>query len=448
MADSDQILQLGIEEARNGNRDEARNLFELLTRQEPNNAQAWLWLAGVADNPDQRRAALQRVLELDPDNDMARKGLQAMGVATAAAPAAEVVTDADVAPSPVAPVVPVAPVEPDRPRSLDEEFADQLDSAFDDYDALPRAEAPRREETIDDAASGARVTTERPAVRSSRLEFDDDDEEPVRRGPHPLLWVLLALIGAVLLGFLVLSFLGGNGGTAGRPTNEPGAVPTSATGEQPTLAPGTGEQPTSATGEQPTLAPGTGEQPTSATGEQPTLAPGTGEQPTAATGEQPTAAPGTGEQPTAAAPSTPPEQANPAPAGVGTTVEGGGWSYTFPNASYAVYLGNQAGGQTAQGEFVHVLVNIANNTGTAQPVPADFFVLKDSQGRVFSAKPQVSSALVQRGINADLGMEDPVPANGTITSVYLVFDVAPDATGLVLFSRANTGQGWPVNPVR
>ena len=83
MADSDQILQLGIEEARNGNREAARNLFELLTRQEPDNAQAWLWLAGVADGPDQRREALQRVMALEPENEMARKGLQAMGAETA-----------------------------------------------------------------------------------------------------------------------------------------------------------------------------------------------------------------------------------------------------------------------------------------------------------------------------------------------------------------------------
>ncbi|HEU5089912.1 MAG TPA: tetratricopeptide repeat protein, partial [Roseiflexaceae bacterium] len=259
MADSDQILQLGIEEARNGNRDEARNLFELLTRQEPNNAQAWLWLAGVADNPDQRRAALQRVLELDPGNDMARKGLQAMGVATTVTPAEPV---AEVVPPIEEPVA--VPVEPDRPRSADEDFADQLDSAFDDYDALPRAQAPvRREETLDEEG-GARVTTERPSVRSSRLEFDDEDDEPVRRGPHPLLWVLVALIGAVLLGFIVLSLMGGGGGgTVGRPTSEATSeIATPAPGEATTV-PGVGEQPTTegATPGEATNVPGVGEQP-------------------------------------------------------------------------------------------------------------------------------------------------------------------------------------------
>lgn len=54
MADAKEILQLGIEAARDGNRDEARNLFGLLTKQDPTNIQAWLWLAGVSDNASQR----------------------------------------------------------------------------------------------------------------------------------------------------------------------------------------------------------------------------------------------------------------------------------------------------------------------------------------------------------------------------------------------------------
>ena len=80
MAESDSILQLGIEAARDGNREEARNLFRLLTRQDSGNAQAWLWLAGVAENRDERQGALERVVELDPSNEMAIKGLQALGV--------------------------------------------------------------------------------------------------------------------------------------------------------------------------------------------------------------------------------------------------------------------------------------------------------------------------------------------------------------------------------
>src|SRR6185295_3131036 len=134
MAESDTILQLGIDAAREGNREEARNLFGLLTRQEPDNLQAWLWLAGVADGPEERRAALERVLELDPTNEMASKGLHAMG----AAPAARA---EDWESAPRAATIPTAPA---RDLTDEERYAAELDSAFEDYDTVPKAEAPPR----------------------------------------------------------------------------------------------------------------------------------------------------------------------------------------------------------------------------------------------------------------------------------------------------------------
>ncbi|MEI6181368.1 MAG: hypothetical protein WCP31_11475, partial [Chloroflexales bacterium] len=80
MAEPESILQLGIEAAREGKKEEARQLFRLLTRQEPDNSQGWLWLAGVAENREERQNALERVLAFEPENEMALKGLQALGV--------------------------------------------------------------------------------------------------------------------------------------------------------------------------------------------------------------------------------------------------------------------------------------------------------------------------------------------------------------------------------
>ncbi len=420
MADPDQILQLGIEEARNGNREAARNLFELLTRQEPKNSQAWLWLAGVADGTDQRREALQHVLALDPSNDMARKGLQAMGVDT----------------SVTAPVAVSAMPEPEReparpaaPRSADEAFADELDLAFDDsYTAVPRAEAlPREVEVGGDgetsrrssmADRGDRPTMRRPSPRV-RVAAADDDDEPVRSGPSPLLWGILAVGAVIIVGWLLLQFLFPPGGTAQPDQPNVTAQPTSASG----------------TGAAPTVAPDS---------QLPTTIPAKPEATAAPANPEPTVAP-TEPQPTAVPTAPPPEQANPAPVAIGTTLQVNGWSYTYPNAAYAVALGNQVGGQTAQGTFVHVLTWVANGTGTGQPLAPDFFVLRDSQGRVYPALPKVSSALVNRGVNADVGMEDNIPANGVTTSVYLVFDVQPGATDLTLFARSNPGQGFKLN---
>jgi hypothetical protein len=446
MADSDQILQLGIDEARNGNREAARNLFELLTRQEPGNAQGWLWLAGVADGTDQRREALQHVLALDPENEMARKGLQAMGVAT---PTADVVSTA---PTVAAPAV----SEPVRVRSNDEAFADELDMAFDDdYSSIPRAEAPPRELEAEVGASGSSgsstdtarrdtsrrdstrrdsaTSADRPTLRrpSPRVRTPDPmgDDEPVRRGPSPLLWALAALIGIVLIIFIALNFFRGpDDTTANKPTSVTSGQVTPGITE-PTSSTGGAANPTQ-TGDQIT-------QPTADPALQPTADPAL--QPTADPALQPTAVPAP-PQPTV----IPAEAANPAPVGVGTVLQADGWNYTYPQANYAVVLGKQVNGQTAQGNFVHVLGWIANGTGKDQVLPADFFVLKDAQGRVYNALPSVSSALVARGATADIGLEDNVPANGVTTSVYLVFDVPSGATNLVLFARTNPTQGFKV----
>jgi hypothetical protein len=456
MAESDTILQLGIEAAREGNREEARNLFGLLTRQEPNNAQAWLWLAGVAEGPDQRRAALERVVELDPTNEMAIKGLQAMGVrpttqlGESAAPATEAPPPAESAPA--------------HDMTDEERYAQELDTAFDDYDALPRAEVPARPAPGDADASGDTLAAEpstgqatpggtareRSAARRATTPIpsgDDDDDylraDSSRRGLSPLMLGLIGLIVAVLLCVGLYPFiqrlLGGTGGTAASATatalaivGAPTLGPTSALPD--TGIDGTGSlTPTSELSGTGVLTETT---PTSET------APPTGtsapEQPA------PTAVP---QPPAGGAIPAPSANPNLQPVAIGEQLQANGWTYNYPNASYVLVLGKQVGNFTAQGTYLHVLVWVANNTGTNQPLPANFFALKDANNAVYLAAPQVSSVAVQRGLNADAGMEDPIPANGLPTSVYLVFDVAPGAPGLTLFASANNGQGWPLNIV-
>ena len=56
MADTESILQLGIDAARAGQKEEARDLFRLLTREKPDDPQAWLWLAGVSDDRAEKAA--------------------------------------------------------------------------------------------------------------------------------------------------------------------------------------------------------------------------------------------------------------------------------------------------------------------------------------------------------------------------------------------------------
>jgi len=447
MAESDTILQLGIEAAREGNREEARNLFGLLTRQEPDNAQAWLWLAGVADGPEQRRAALERAVELDPTNEMAVKGLQAMGVHPTVK-----LDEADV---PSAPAAAVAATAPERAMTDEERYAAELDSAFDDYDTVPRSETPRRdvgdtaemlagETAADRATPTGRSARERSAARraSTPIHSDDDDEMrvvPARR-PNNLLWLLVGLIALLLIGYLAFRFLNPSGPieTADNPTVIAAtAAAGSGAGQDGTAVPTTEGQSggtgvlTDTTDITPTttLTDTTGITPTT------TLTDTTGTPPV-----QPQPAP-QGQIP------APVANPNAQPVSLGTQLDANGWVFTYPDASYVLVRGQQIGSFTAKGTYLHVLVWVGNNTGTAQPIPAGYFALKDAQGTVYVGQPQVSSAAVQRGVNADAGMEDAIPANGVLTSVYLVFDVPPGAQGLFLFAAGKSDQGWPLNVV-
>jgi len=447
MAESDTILQLGIEAAREGNREEARNLFGLLTRQEPDNAQAWLWLAGVADGPEQRRAALERAVELDPSNEMAVKGLQAMGVH----PTAKL----DEAAVPSAPAAAFAAAEPERAMTDEERYAAELDSAFDDYDTVPRSETPRRDvddtaETLsgavaaDRAAASGRSARERSAARraSTPIRSGDDDDmrvAPVSR-PNNLLWLLVGLIALLLVGWLAYRFLFNRGGgteTAGNPTTVAAtASAAGGTGQEGTPVPTT-EGEAGGTG---VLTGTAGITPTALLTGTAGITPTTSLTDTTGTTPAPAPAP-QGQIP------APVANPNAQPVSIGTQLDANGWIYTYPDASYAVVRGKQIGSFTAQGTYLHVLAWVGNNTGTAQPIPAGFFALKDAQGNVYVGQPQVSSAAVQRGVNADAGMEDPIPANGALTSVYLVFDVPPGAQGLFLFAAGKSDQGWPLNVV-
>jgi hypothetical protein len=159
-------------------------------------------------------------------------------------------------------------------------------------------------------------------------------------------------------------------------------------------------------------------------------------------------------EPTAApteAPAAPADaaSANPAVVPPNTPLQSNNWTYNFATNAYATYISGASGGlQPQQGRTVIVLIQVSNNTGQAQPVPQDFFVLKDAQGRVYEPQPAASSIYINQyggaGIAADLSHEQPVPANDLTYSVPLVFDVPPDATDLVLFARSNPDQGWLV----
>ncbi len=74
----EELLKLAIAAARAGNRSSARLMFEQVLKQDKDNERAMMWLAKIADNKTERKQWLQRVLNVNPNNDAARDALKSM----------------------------------------------------------------------------------------------------------------------------------------------------------------------------------------------------------------------------------------------------------------------------------------------------------------------------------------------------------------------------------
>lgn len=75
----EELLQMGIRAAKSGNNDGARLFFEQVLNQDKRNERAMMWMAKLsANNRAERKKWLERVLEINPDNDGARDALKKM----------------------------------------------------------------------------------------------------------------------------------------------------------------------------------------------------------------------------------------------------------------------------------------------------------------------------------------------------------------------------------
>lgn len=63
-----------------GEKTRARDLLTRLLRMNPNNAEYWLWMSSVVESVKERTFCLKEVLRVDPQNQVARKGLILIGV--------------------------------------------------------------------------------------------------------------------------------------------------------------------------------------------------------------------------------------------------------------------------------------------------------------------------------------------------------------------------------
>jgi Tfp pilus assembly protein PilF len=58
-----------------GDKARALDLLMRVVSEDEEATEAWLWLSGAVDDPDDQRTALENVLALDPNNPHARHGI-------------------------------------------------------------------------------------------------------------------------------------------------------------------------------------------------------------------------------------------------------------------------------------------------------------------------------------------------------------------------------------
>ncbi|HEY0737715.1 MAG TPA: hypothetical protein VGD69_22545 [Herpetosiphonaceae bacterium] len=68
-------LDQAIAAARAGRRDDAARMLRQIVAANPFNADAWVWLGGLASEPQEQRSALEQALAIAPDNQRAQQGL-------------------------------------------------------------------------------------------------------------------------------------------------------------------------------------------------------------------------------------------------------------------------------------------------------------------------------------------------------------------------------------
>lgn len=75
-----QLLHQGIAAARSGQRETARGILQNVVRLDPRNEIGWMWLSSVAADDSERLFCLRKLLEINPANEFALKGLRALGI--------------------------------------------------------------------------------------------------------------------------------------------------------------------------------------------------------------------------------------------------------------------------------------------------------------------------------------------------------------------------------
>jgi lipopolysaccharide biosynthesis regulator YciM len=72
----EQLLNMAIQAAKNNNVEGARVMFRKVLTEDKRNERAMIWMAKIAKTNEERVQWLNRVLQVNPDNDTARAALK------------------------------------------------------------------------------------------------------------------------------------------------------------------------------------------------------------------------------------------------------------------------------------------------------------------------------------------------------------------------------------
>jgi hypothetical protein len=392
------LLERAIRARKSGDIAAARALLRALVALQPDLARAWLVLATVAETRAEQRAALERVLALDPRNEPARRGLER-----------------------IIQVEPAAPASAGNGQHADLATPAPAGHAHPAIGELAAHAAPPLAAAPDAYAPGDRAETVRtaPALRSA-------ERAPERAG-RDIRWPLYLVIGMSALVVLIAAILirGSEFMAALRPA--PTAALPALGAATPAVAPALDVT-------SPAAAPAP--QPDAGAATQPALASPPAEQPTSQ--PRPTAAP-----PTPIPSPLPTPRQTRAP---GEIVQQGQWHAILIRPQDAVMLDGSIGSLQPSGRFVLALIAVGNDGQAPARLPADLFALVDGAGNRYAPLPQISTAYLNtygRGQHGDLSMEDPIPADGGNKSVPLIFDVPSSARPLYLLV-GDSSVGWQI----
>jgi hypothetical protein len=122
------------------------------------------------------------------------------------------------------------------------------------------------------------------------------------------------------------------------------------------------------------------------------------------------------------------------------------WQWSYYGLSN-VTTGRDYTIRPTKGRYLIALLLVRNTGNTPARIPDGLFVVTDQQGRSTTFNRQASAEYFLRysGSNpGDYRATAEIPPTNTPVSVPLLFDVAPDATNLIITSTTDPDQGFLV----